>query len=184
MLDSYKHVGPHTIFPFWFVLSVALGGLAVRFVVPESLFHEEKWEVTAAFYAGVLAFNAITMALSWSSISKILEITSQKGFSGYLQSAGMLDSYSFYVSFIHLVQVVACVLTLVAFVVLFAPINDALWKQLSLGASLSYTLYALRWSVGAVRVVKDLIWSYAKFDNLTDEERAKIKLAVNNAQAG
>lgn len=167
------------VFPYYFLSFMGLGAVAA-FNIPIEFFAIERWDIPATVYSGILAFNAITLALSWAAIGRILEIMSNPGFSSFLQSSGMLKKYSFYVSFIHLTQVVASVVTLTTLIASMLPVIPIEGAQIMLALVIGFTFYALRWSLGAVRIVSDLINSFATFDGLDDSQKQALRLAVDN----
>lgn len=165
--------------PYYLVIFIALGSLAAYFT-PIEFFAVERWDVSATVYSGILAFNAITLALSWSAIGRVLEIMSNPGFSSFLQSSGMLKTYRFYVSFIHITQVAASAVTFAALITIMLPVIPIWGEHIMLSLVVGFTLWALRWSLGAVRIVSDLVDSFATFDGLNDSQKQALRIAVNN----
>lgn len=164
----------------WLLLMIIAASALPAYYLPGDFFIRENWGVVATAYSGVLAFNAITLALSWSAISGILEVISRREFSSFLKSVGALDRYRFYIGGIHSIQLVAASVTLCALVSLFLDGVPELIHRFLFGIMLTLTLYALRWSHGAVQMANDLISNYSTFDSLDEEARKRVRLAVNN----
>jgi hypothetical protein len=179
-LDDYKKRGYRAFVPSYLLLALA-GAVAVVHYIPGDFYMPLNQDVSATVYSGVLAFNAITLALSWSALGKILETITQKDFCSFLRSSGLLNLYRFYVDMIHGVQVAASVATFAALLVLLVGniVPDIVHQSLAV-ATITLTLYAMRWSHGAVQISNDLIWQYAKFDGLDDEEKKALRMVVNN----
>lgn len=163
----------------WTVGSCAALSAAASYFTPVTFFFPSNWDVSATVLTGLLAFNALTLALAWGAIGRIYESVSQPGFSSYLRAGGVLATYLFYISYIHLTQVTAALVSLVTLVVLFMPV-PLLCHQILFGMTLATTLYALRWALGAVTVVQDLSWHFATYDGLAPEDKNKLRLAVSN----
>lgn len=177
--ETIKRKGAWHAVPSFLIVFMVIGGLAAYYISID-FFSEKRWDVSTTVYSGILAFNAITLALSWSAIGRILEIMSNPGFSSFLQSSGMFKVYNFYVSFVHVTQVIASTITLVALICILLPIIPILWKQFMLAIVIGFTLWALRWSLAAVRIVSDLIRHFAVFDSLTESEKKKLRNAVDD----
>ena len=175
---DYQRRGLRSLFPTTLILCAGLSAAAAYFV-PNGFFFPSKWDVAATVYTGLLAFNALTLALAWGAIGRIYESIAQPGFSSFLKDGGVLSTYLFYISFVHVVQVIAAFVTLVSLVMLFLPLGP-LYDKVSLAATLAATLYALRWAFGAVSIVQDLSWYYATYDSMAPDEKQKLRLAVSN----
>lgn len=178
--DLYRRKGIWSLIPTFLLLFGVLSAGAA-YVIPIEFFSDKNWEVTATVYTGLLAFNALTLALAWSAIGRVYTSITQTQFSVFLKKGGLLSKYLFYISFIHILQVVAAFVTLISLVVIFLPI-PALYDRMFFWATLTTTLFALRWALGAVTVVQDLSWHYASYDALEPEEKRQLHLAVDNDQ--
>lgn len=178
--EDYRRRGIWALTPLWLFTSAALAAGVVYFI-PASFYSESNQEVSTTVLAGILAFNAITLALSWSAIGKILETITQKDFCSFLREHGLLDSYRMYVEMIHWFQIAASLTTVITMLVLLVDNTlSTLIHQSLLISTVTLTLYAMRWSHGAVQISNDLIWWYAKFDSLNEEERDALRMVVNN----
>ena len=178
-IDVRRAKGNIHLIPLVLFFCLFLGGLS-SYYFPADFFQSALWGVSATVYSGILAFNAITLALSWSAIGRILEIISNPGFSSFLKGQGMLNKYSFYVTFIHAIQVTASTSTLIALVMIFIPLVTIWGHRVIWAVVIGTTLYALRWSVGAVRITRDLIIHFATYDGLDPGEQQQLRMAVNN----
>jgi hypothetical protein len=179
IIDVRQRKGTVHIFPFILGTFFAVGGVAAYYF-PWSFFSPEEWDSSATVYSGILAFNAITLALSWGAVGRVLEIMSNPGFSSFLQTHGMLNKYSFYVTFLHIIQVIAATCTLVALVMIFIALVPEWVNRVMLAVVIATTLYALRWSLGAVRIASDLIRQFAIFDGLDPKQKQALRVAVDN----
>lgn len=180
-IDVRRSKGVVHLVPYFFIGCYGVGAGAAYFFAPQ-FFTEGKWDVAATVYSGVLAFNALTLALSWFAIGRVLEIISNPGFSSFLKSNGMLSKYSFYCSFIHLTQVLAATVTFFSLLLLFIQSIPIWGQQMALAAVVGSTLYALKWSLGAVRIASDLIVHFATYDGLDKSQKQALRVAVNNSE--
>lgn len=176
--QDWKGGGIARIVPWLAVASGALG-LTVAMLVPDALFKPASWGSVAAIYAGVLTFNGITLALTWTAIGKIYETISRSDFSRFLRAGGVLGTYLFYIHFMHMVQVAAACAALTGLFVSFVPAPEVVYR-IVMGLMVATTLYALRWAVGSVTIVQDLSWRFSTFDGLTEEEKSRVWLAASN----
>lgn len=182
-LDDTKDIvssrGAWAIVPWSFL--VALGvGVACGIFMPTAFFSVRNWGVSATFYGGVLAFNALTLALAWNAFGGVFERIARTEFANFLRESGELEKYLFTISYIHIVQVLASVVTLAGGMLVFMPIEYVQVDRVCLGATTTLTVYALRWAMGAVRVSQDIVWNYAVFDGLSSEEKKRLRLAASN----
>lgn len=178
---GYQRMGLRSLFPYILFSFGAISAGATYFI-PNGFFFPSNWAVAATVYTGLLAFNALTLALAWGAIGRIYESITRPEFSSFLKNGGVLSTYLFYVSFVHLVQVVAAFVTLGSLIELFLPLGP-IYDKACFAATLTATLYALRWALGAVAIVQDLSWHYASYDSLAPEDKKRLRLAVNNPGA-
>ena len=126
-----------------------------------------KPEISAVFFTATITINGLLLALSWGSFAKIYELASEPKLAAFLRKHNLLRSYIFHVDFIHLTQVAAVAwsgLALILSVVDHLPhvigggtLLLALQK-ISLAGVIASTIYALRYAIGAVRIMQDLVW--------------------------
>lgn len=167
------------VIPWLMIACSAVGYAAAHFADPR-VFSQENWSTLAAVYGGVVTFNGLTLALSWSAIGRIYDTVSKAEFSRFLRASGLLNTYLFYVSLIHTVQVVSALAAVLGLVSVFLILPITIGPTV-LAIVIATTLYAIRWAAGSSRVVKDLAWHYATFDDLSAEERRRL-YAVAAAQ--
>ena len=149
--------------------------------IQSSFFYPRNWDVSVAIYSGLLAFNALTMALAWSGIGRVYDTMSAPKFSSFLQHTGVLSKYLFTLGFIHTVQSLASLITIFSLGLLLIGRVDILLDRIALASTVGATLYALWWAYSSARVARDLSWYYATFDDLDDEQINQIRLAVDNS---
>ena len=127
----------------------------------------KKPEISAVFFTATITINGLLLALSWGSFAKIYELASEPQLAAYLRKRNLLRTYIFHVDFIHLTQVAAVAWSGFALVLSVADqlpntIGGAvvllLLQKISLAGVVASTIYALRYAVGAVRIMQDLVW--------------------------
>jgi hypothetical protein len=157
----------------WLAAGCAALGAAVAYFAEASLFVQAQWGTLASVYGGVVTFNGITLALGWTTIGRVYDTVSKADFSRFLRASGILNTYLFYISLVHIVQVTGAVAAVAGLVSVFLPL-PAPADRVILGAVVATTLYAIRWAAGSARIVKDLSWHYSTFDELSPDERHKL----------
>lgn len=158
-----KQYGKRAAVPFW-LLAFALVGGFVAWAVPARFFGDNP-DFTGgriALFAAVLTFNALMLALCWSSFAKIFEALQAPGFGAYVRQKNMLEMYEFYVDFIHYLQVIAAAVALVGlFIAIWAASDFPPWLgylgRISIAMTIASSLYAMRYAVGSVRLMRDLV---------------------------
>lgn len=167
LLDDIRRYGLRKLVPWAVISSAALGAL-VTWCVPREFW--AKPEISVVFFTAAVTVNGLLLALSWGSFAKIYEIAAEPRMAGFLRRHGLLNTYIFHVDFIHGTQVLAlccsgaalilCVITnLPPTIAEFVPIG--LLQQISLGACVASSTYALKYALGAVRIMQDLVWNSA-----------------------
>tara|TARA_Y100000815_G_scaffold273044_1_gene303331 strand:- start:746 stop:1336 length:591 start_codon:yes stop_codon:yes gene_type:complete len=175
--------GPIHVLP-WRVAICCGAGFLVALNIEASFFYPRRWDVSVALYAGLLAFNALTMALAWSGIGRVYDSLAAPSFSSFLQHSGVLSTYLFILGFIHGVQTIAALLAIASLGILLVGWIPIWVDRITLALTLGSTLYALWWAYLAARVARDLSWHHATFDSLDEEQIQRIRLAVDNDAAG
>ena len=190
-LDDVKTTWKHhkwNVFPWKIATCLGLGFL-VSFNVQSAFFYPRNLGVAVSVYSGLLAFNALTMALAWSGIGRVYDSMTSPKFSNFLQHTGVLAKYHFILGFIHTIQTLAATISIAGLalsLIVRLPGQHGIpifWERIALGCTLSATLYALWWAYSAAQVARDLSWHHATFDGLDDQEIESIKLAVDNTEA-
>lgn len=157
----------------WLGAGCVAVGAAVAYFAEASLFGATQWGTLASVYGGVVTFNGITLALGWTTIGRVYDTVSKAEFSRFLRASGILNTYLFYISLVHVVQIVGAVAAIGGLVSVFLPLPGPV-DRIVLGTVIATTLYAVRWAAGSARIVKDLSWHYSTFDELTPEERHRL----------
>lgn len=162
--DDVKSYGAYKLLPWILALCIGFGWCASQLVD-----HAEFWkrpEVSCVFFTACLTINALLLALSWSSFAKIYEIAGRPEIGRFLKSRGLLSFYIFQVDFIHITQVIAVTFSGLALILSVTPglakypiyfsidtIYDAAFTM-----AIASTIYALRYALGAVKIMQDLVW--------------------------
>lgn len=144
--------------------SVAIIAAAAAYALPSAFWADENWSVATTVYTGLLTFNGLILALSWSAFSKIYEIVSAPKFASFLRRNKLLGKYIVTVTFIHGLQLLAVVASAVG---LFVVLVDVIWPWLDraiLGVMLFFSIYAIQQAAASVTIMHDLVWYKAAFD--------------------
>lgn len=171
--EDVSKYGCHKVIPVW-LISFGLIGAAVGYLSPNSFWAIDKLADRIALFAGVLTFNGLMLALSWSAFAKIYEMASAPGFSKWLETEGLLNTYYFFVDFIHYAQIAAVLVTFLSLMLSIilptfpAPFMDwaNLTGRISLAATITFSLYAMRYAIGSVRIMQDLVINRNKYESL------------------
>lgn len=165
----------------WVFGLCAGAGYAVAARASHLLFTDVHWGTLAAVYAGVLTFNGIALALTWTAIGKIYDTITRGEFARFLRVAGSVQQYQFYIQFMHLIQILAAVTSVLGLFITFAALPE-LVGRIALGAVAGTTLYSIKWAGGSVRIVRDLTDRQVEFDGLPVEEKRQLMLVAENSQ--
>ena len=166
--ESAKLRGWYAVFPIWIVGSLSVG-FGVAYFVPTEFWLNSKWDVSTAVYAGILTFNGLVLALSWSAFSKIYEIIGSAGFCGYLKKNNLLNGYILYVGYVNAAQTVAVTVSGAALIVTLLEFG-IIWVDKSiLAIVIAATIYAIKQASSAISGMHDLIWQKAIFDEGVEE---------------
>lgn len=167
--DDVRRYGPKKLIPT-LAVACAIVGMLAALATPEDHFWN-KAEISVAFFAAQVTINGLLLGLSWGSFAKIYEIASRPEMAAFLRKHNLLNTYIFHVDFIHIAQVAALCLSGMA---LFLSVLDRLPSFLSdyvsllsvqrtvMALSVASSLYALRYALGAVRLMQDLVWYSAR----------------------
>ncbi|WP_424362708.1 hypothetical protein [Methylocystis parvus] len=139
----------------------------MTWVIPEEGFWD-KPEISMVFFTAILTLNGLLLALSWSSFGKIYEIAARPQLAKFLRAKKLLQQYIFHVDFIHYTQVFALAMSSVALVACVAKepplavsidyISLLTIQRAAMVLCVSSSIYALRYALGAVRMMQDLVW--------------------------
>jgi hypothetical protein len=92
--------GARAIFPYVLILCACIAGV-VAYFIPASFWSAEKRDLSVAFYAGVLTFNGLTLALGWTAFSRIYDVLLRGDFGKYLMKNDLLNDYILQITFMH-----------------------------------------------------------------------------------
>jgi hypothetical protein len=178
--DDYRRYGWTKLVPIWVFISLAVGALATWKITARSFWDHP--EISIAFLGVIATINGLLLALSWGSFAKIYEIASVPKFAAYLRRHGLLNTYSFFVDYIHATQVLAVLCafaTLTACVLSDIPIDV---RRILLGFTVASSVYAFKYALGAVRIMQDLVWYAAVFE--TEGEKHPMQVHEGRRQNG
>jgi len=167
--NEIKEKGVIRVIPISFLVSMAVPIIGIMIWADDTFFeavtsNTSNAEIIMVILAGILTFNSITLALSWTALSKILEVISSPKFSSYLRSKQLFETYVFYVKHIHYIQLMAALITLVGLVSVVFIGLPLIAAKMIFGVSVGYTVFAIYWAHGAVNIVTDLLWHHSTFE--------------------
>jgi hypothetical protein len=161
-----------SMLPVWLFFFILLGA-AISWHIPSELWLEKNnWQTSVAMYAAVLTFNGLMLALSWSAFSRIHEaILSSPGFSLFLRQEKLLNTYLFYIDYVHVAQVVAVCVSAVAMFTLVMELPNVIWHRAIAATTIGLSGYAIKYAINAVVVMHDLVWQRAIFEGEIEEPK-------------
>ncbi len=152
LASDFDRRGLWAFIPLSFLICFGLGASVAYFVSPQF------WLVlqnAVAFYAAVLAVNAILLAVCWASFSRMMDTVGDPEFGAWLRQHRMDGLYGFYIDYIQLVQTLAVAASATG--LLISIINPLEWAaKLALAVTIGCSLYAGRWAQGCVRIMQEL----------------------------
>lgn len=164
--DDVSRSGARALVPWTAMFCLVVGSL-VAWVIPEEGFWD-KPEISMVFFTAILTLNGLLLALSWSSFGKIYEIAARPQLAKFLRAKKLLQQYIFYVDFIHYTQVFALAMSAISLVACVARepplafsieyISMLTIQRTAMFLCVSSSIYALRYALGAVRIMQDLVW--------------------------
>jgi hypothetical protein len=175
--DDLKRYGPTKLVPWLMLFCVALGIVVALLISAEGFWNRP--EISSLFFTATVTINGLLLALSWGSFAKIYELASEPRLAAYLRKRNLLRSYIFHVDFIHACQIIA--LGWSGFALVLSVLDRlphslggmamlAALQRISLAGVVASTVYALRYAIGSVRIMQDLVWNSAYFVNETDRD--------------
>jgi len=150
----------------WAALACVAIGATVTALVPKDHFWN-KPEVSVVFFTAAVTINGLLLALSWASFAKIYDIASEPKLAAFLRRNDLLRDYIFHVDFIHATQVAALSCSGAALILcviehmpapIEAYVTTLTLQKIGLAATVATTIYALKYALGAVRIMQDLVW--------------------------
>lgn len=140
------------LIPATALVCIAAGAAAAWFASPK--FWGEM-QNAIAFYAAVLAVDAILLAVCWAAFSRMMDTIGDPEFGAWMRQQKLDGLYNFYIDFIQLTQAVAVTCAAVGLVI--SIINPLDWAaRLAIGVTVATSLYAGRWAQGCVRIMQEL----------------------------
>lgn len=174
--DDVRRYGKRKLVPSAAIVSSVIG-ICVALLVPEDHFWA-KPEISVVFFTAAVTINGLLLALSLGSFAKIYELASEPAMAAFLRRHNLLNTYIFHVDFIHYAQVVAVSCSGVALVLcvvghlphaLAEYLSILVLQKISLAACIASSIYALKYALGAVHIMQDLVWHSA---HMPPQERA------------
>ena len=162
-----KH-GVVGLVPWWVLLFLIVGGGA-SLLTP--LHFYETPDLSIPFYVGILTVDGLFLAFSWSSFIKIYEAAAAPKFANYLRRNGLLTRYFFHVDYIHITQVGAVIVAAASLVLTIINGVPGWGHRICFALTIATLLYALRYALGAVRIMQDIVWYRAIFDSSLNETK-------------
>jgi hypothetical protein len=163
LVVSHDERGLWAFLPLRLLICTLVGG-GVGYVAEDAFFTDRSDRI--AFFAGILAVNAILLAVCWAAFAKIYDTLSDKEFGAWVRHHRAHGYYDFYVEFIQLAQMIAVVIVLFSLVLTIAGGVPPWLSRVALGASIGTSLYAGWWASGCVRIMQELAdqrAAYAEF---------------------
>ncbi len=115
-----------------------------------------------ALFGALLTMNGLLLALGWNSFAKVYELCAASGFAEWLRQNDMVRTCVFLIDYIQIVLFSAIVITVSAFLLSLIGSLPIWLHRTSLGLTIGASIYALTYVIGAVRMVRDLIWYRAQ----------------------
>lgn len=146
-------------------LSCLGAGFAASWSIDAAFWTQNNWDVSATVFGGLLAFNALLLAVGWSAFSKIYEVISGGRIGKILTGRGLLDEHLFFVDANHAVLVASAFMSgLGLFSILWPlhPIADRTILAIAVGSS----IYALIRSLSCTTMMHQLIWEQAHIEDV------------------
>jgi hypothetical protein len=174
--DDVRRSGPKQLIPLKIVLFLIVGYCASRLAGSGEFW--AKPEQSLVFFAAIVTFNGLLLALSWGSFAKVYELASEPKLGQFLRKHQMLSTYIFHVEYIHYTQIVAlsfsglCMLLSIIDVLPYIDreVSLATVREVTMALSVASTMYALSNAQGGVRMMQDLVWFAAELSDLSSEK--------------
>ncbi len=160
---SARKRGLMAIFPYRLLVCAAVGG-AVAYALPIEFWSDDRWDTSTAVFAGLLTFNALIIAVTWSAFSKVFEIITSGQFGAYLKSCNLLHRYLVSIGYINIAQGAAALASAAALLLVPMTFSHPLADRIVAGICVGLTAYALLQATEANRLMADLVWNKAIFD--------------------
>jgi hypothetical protein len=165
LTESVKIRGVLAVIPYKLLLCSALGA-AVGYCLPADFFSDARWDISTAVFAGLLTFNALIIAISWSAFSKVFEIIAAGNFGAYLKAHNLLHRYLVLIGFMNVAQIAAALISAAALLLVTMDLGHAIFDRAVAALSVASTIYSLSQALSATRMMADLVWHKATFDQM------------------
>jgi hypothetical protein len=183
-LAASAHVrGAWAIVPYKLLACLA-AGLGAAYYLPIEFFSDDKWEVSAAVFGGLLTFNALIIAVSWSAFSKVFEIIASNSFGAYLKARGLLHRYLIMIDFMNIVQIGAALISAAALLLVIVNLGVTFLDRGVAALCIASTMYSLSQAWSATQMMADLIWHKATFDRNQNSAATVLRMEDRGASRG
>jgi hypothetical protein len=147
------------------IFAAAIGAAATWFmpVGVAGFWADASWGVSATVFGGVLAFNAILLAVGWSAFAKIYDVISAPDFSAFLKRHNILDVHLMFVTGIHFALAAAALISFAALIGLLLPL-PLLVDQILFGLTVATSVNGIVEAFRATGLMNDLIWDKVHSD--------------------
>jgi hypothetical protein len=179
--DDVRRYGKWKLVPWVALICIAIGASVTALVAKDHFW--EKPEISVVFFTAAVTINGLLLALSWGSFAKIYDIAVEPKLASFLRRHDLLKDYIFQVDYIHITQILALSCSGIALVLSVIDrlphyVSDIIplvtLQKVSLAACIASTIYALKYAVGAVRIMQDLVWNSAYFVSDGPERDIKV----------
>lgn len=173
----YDDKGILGIAPIWLTVSITVAG-AFSYKLAPGFWDMGNFDVSVPVYVGILTLNGLVLALSWSAFSRIHECIGGGAFGAYLMQHNLLNGYLLYVDFVNISQIAAITSSFAALLILLCDFGTYIYAQISFGAMIVTSVYAIKKAADIVSAMHDLLWQRAIFDRHLEEEKAATENVV------
>ncbi|MBR0551794.1 hypothetical protein [Stakelama marina] len=156
---SAKKRGYRAFIPVRMILTLAVGIGVSRFV-PDTAWRSDNLGAMATLYGGILAFNALLLAVGWNAFSRIYDAISEEEFSEFLKRYNMFDLHIMFISLVHITLASAAIMSFAGLISLLLPIGAEISKWI-LAIILFLSVYSLTEAMRATTMMNDLVWDKA-----------------------
>jgi hypothetical protein len=161
--QSAKKRGRWAFFPSW-VIVFFIGGSVAAYYIPSRFWSPPAEDMATAIYVGILTLNGLILVLSWNAFMRVHEIISDSTFGAYLYEKELLNGYLFYLKYVNVAQVISLITSAASLLVFLCDVGE-LFNRATFVFIVATSAYAIKTALSAVRVMHDLIWQKAIFDN-------------------
>jgi hypothetical protein len=182
LTKSVEKRGWRAVVPTWVILALCFGAF-FAYVIPRDFWSKERLDVAVVVYIGILTLNGLILALSWSAFSRIHENIMDSPFSAYLLTNALLNDYILYIDFVHIAQLAALIVSFLSLLILLCAFPSDIFDRVAFGILLAASAYAIKQAAAAVKVMHDLVWQKAIFDNHRQNRGSEPAITVRKEEA-